>query len=185
MENKNKYIGIDPGIRTTGWGIIVSENSRLKYLSHGIIENKKLVNDEFRLLNIFEKLTSIITSFKPNIAVVEQVFVSKNANSALKLGMARGIVLLACAMANLEVREISARKVKKVITGTGSAEKKQIVKMISNLLSIQNVSNDAADALGMAVAGSHGGYENFDDFNKYSENNLSKAIKFALEKEKL
>ena len=99
--------------------------------------------------------------------------------------MARGIVLLACAMANLEVREISARKVKKVITGTGSAEKKQIVKMISNLLSIQNVSNDAADALGMAVAGSHGGYENFDDFNKYSENNLSKAIKFALEKEKL
>ena len=79
MENKNKYIGIDPGIRTTGWGIIVSENSRLKYLSHGIIENKKLVNDEFRLLNIFEKLTSIITSFKPNIAVVEQVFVSKNA----------------------------------------------------------------------------------------------------------
>ena len=109
----------------------------------------------------------------------------QNVNSALKLGMARGIVLLACAMANLEVREISARKVKKVITGTGSAEKKQIVKMISNLLSIQNVSNDAADALGMAVAGSHGGYENFDDFNKYSENNLSKAIKFALEKEKL
>ncbi len=185
MSGTRKFIGIDPGIQITGWGIVSSKNSKLVHHNHGIIKTNSSDSDNVRLYNIYFELLEVIKENKPDVAIVEKIFVAKNPKSALKLGMARGIAILVCGITNVEVREISPRKVKKVITGSGNAEKTQVVGMISNLLSIEKTSKDASDALGMAIGGLHGGFDNFYDFKKADDNKLSQAINIALKKQYL
>jgi crossover junction endodeoxyribonuclease RuvC len=148
-------LGIDPGSRKCGYGLIVSQGSRLEYLACGIIRLEKLPFNE-RLLCIHDHLVQIIDEYHPSLAAVEEVFVGKSAASALKLGHARGAAILACARRSVEVHEYATRKIKQTITGTGKADKGQMQHMIKTLLQLSAApSEDAADALSVAVCHAH------------------------------
>lgn len=148
-------LGIDPGSRKTGFGIIQHIGSKSTYIASGVIRVEKY---EFadRLKYIFSDLHQIIEQYAPNIMVVEQVFVSNNANSALKLGQARGAAIVAGATANLEVHEYSARQIKQAVVGSGAADKVQVQMMVSRLLGLSvTPQEDAADALAAALCHAH------------------------------
>jgi crossover junction endodeoxyribonuclease RuvC len=156
-----RILGIDPGSRLLGWGIIEKSGNRIQVVEHGTI---KLFHKEYRdipvdettpsrLREIFEKLGEVIRMHKPQIMVVEKVFFAKNAVSALKLGQARGVVMLTGAVHDLEIFEYSVTEVKNWITGHGRAEKEQVAKMLQLLLGQQDFATvDASDALALAVA---------------------------------
>ena len=151
-------LGIDPGSRTTGYGLLEMENLKIKYLASGSIVLSDL-DFKKRLLVLNESLGQLIREYTPNQAAIEQVFVGKNASSALKLGHARGVALLAITQANLTVSEYSAKVVKKAVTGSGGANKKQVQTMIANILKLKNVPPpDASDALAIALC--HGYSDN-------------------------
>jgi|Laugrespbdmm15sn_2_1035079.scaffolds.fasta_scaffold11747_2 crossover junction endodeoxyribonuclease RuvC len=148
-------LGIDPGSRKCGYGLVASHGSRLEYLTCGIIRVESLPFND-RLQCIFETITQIIEEFNPQIAAVEEVFVGKSGASALKLGHARGVAILACTNQKLEIHEYATRKIKQTVTGTGSAEKAQMQHMIKTLLQLSDApSEDAADALSVAVCHAH------------------------------
>ena len=150
-----RIIGIDPGLRSTGWGVIKCHNGGLQHIANGSIQPKPILPDADRLQVIFEELGDVITKFKPEHVAIEQIFVAKSAGSALRLGMARGVGLLVCGLNGIVVDEISARAVKKAVTGTGSADKKQVQDMVRRLLSVTAKNADAADALAIAIATSN------------------------------
>ena len=151
-------LGIDPGSRTTGYGLLEMENLKIKYLASGSIVLSDL-DFKKRLLVLNESLGQLIREYTPNQAAIEQVFVGKNASSALKLGHARGVALLAIAQANLTVSEYSAKVVKKAVTGSGGANKKQVQTMIAHILKLRNIPPpDASDALAIALC--HGYSDN-------------------------
>ena len=151
-------LGIDPGSRTTGYGLLEMENLKIKYLASGSIVLSDL-DFKKRLLVLNESLGQLIREYTPNQAAIEQVFVGKNASSALKLGHARGVALLAITQANLTVSEYSAKVVKKAVTGSGGANKKQVQAMITHILKLKNVPPpDASDALAIALC--HGYSDN-------------------------
>lgn len=156
-----RIIGIDPGSRLLGYGIIEKSGNRIQVVDHGTIrlfhkEYKNIPVDETtpsRLREIYEKLSSIVMEHRPQIMVVEKVFFAKNAVSALKLGQARGVVMLTGAVHDLEIFEYSVTEVKNWITGHGRAEKEQVSKMLQLLLGAQEFATaDASDALALAVA---------------------------------
>lgn len=151
-----RILGIDPGLRNTGWGVIACENGRLHHIANGSIQPMPNLDDANRLRIIFEELGDVIAKHKPDQAVIEQIFVAKSAGSALRLGMARGAGLLVCGVHGLVVGEVSARAVKKAVAGTGAADKKQVQKMVTRLLSVTAKNADAADALAIAIAASNG-----------------------------
>ena len=144
-------LGIDPGSRTTGYGILEIKNFKPKYVASGSIILKDF--DLGRRLFVLDKsLCELIEEYKPNHAAIEQVFVGKNASSALKLGHARGVALLAMTRANLSLSEYSAKVVKKAVTGSGSADKKQVQTMVTHILKLNNIPPpDASDALAVAL----------------------------------
>lgn len=145
-------LGLDPGLGTTGWGVIRKEGNRLSHIDNGEIETDPKLPLANRLVLLDEKLRVVIEHFRPNTAAVEEVFVNKNAQSTLKLGQARGVVLLAPARARVPVTEYAARLVKKSIVGTGKAEKEQIQAMLRVLLpGLKLAGPDAADALAVAI----------------------------------
>lgn len=147
-----RIIGIDPGLRRTGWGVIESDGVRLVYVASGMITSDSDECLAFRLREIYQGLTSVITAMKPVEASVEETFVNKDARSTLKLGQARGIALLAPAMKGLHVAEYAANVIKKTVVGAGHAEKKQIQAMIGFLLPKAKFdSADEADALAIAI----------------------------------
>ena len=151
-------LGIDPGSRTTGYGLLEMENLKIKYLASGSIVLSDL-DFKKRLLVLNESLGQLIREYTPNQAAIEQVFVGKNASSALKLGHARGVALLAITQANLTVSEYSAKVVKKAVTGSGGANKKQVQTMIAHILKLRNLPPpDASDALAIALC--HGYSDN-------------------------
>ena len=151
-------LGIDPGSRTTGYGLLEMENLKIKYLASGSIVLSDL-DFKKRLLVLNESLGQLIREYTPNQAAIEQVFVGKNASSALKLGHARGVALLTITQANLTVSEYSAKVVKKAVTGSGGANKKQVQTMITHILKLKNVPPpDASDALAIALC--HGYSDN-------------------------
>ena len=151
-EQTIRIIGIDPGLRRTGWGIIESDGVRLIYVASGMIPSTADEALSYRLREIFEGLTSVITGFKPHEASVEETFVNKDARSTLKLGQARGIALLAPAMKGLAVAEYAANVIKKTVVGAGHAEKHQVQAMIKFLLPKAKFdSADEADALAIAI----------------------------------
>ena len=147
-----RILGIDPGLRNTGWGVIESESGRLRHIANGAIQPKPTLTDADRLRLIFEGLGNVIAEYKPDHAAIEQIFVAKSAGSALRLGMARGAGLLVCGVNGLTVGEISARAVKKAVAGTGAADKKQVQEMVTRLLAVTAKNADAADALAIAIA---------------------------------
>ena len=144
-------LGVDPGSRKTGFGIINVVGSTHEYVTSGVI---RLPNEELpeRLKVIFDSLTEIIEQHCPQQVAVEQVFMAKNAGSALKLGQARGAAIVACVTQGLEVAEYSARQIKQAVAGTGAANKEQVQHMVKTLLKLPAMpQEDAADALGAAI----------------------------------
>ena len=178
-----KILGIDPGLRNTGWGVIHLESDKLKYVNDGVISTKRNLNDGERLLYIFQKLENIILKFKPNIIGIEKTFVGEGNISSLKLGMARGICLLVAAKTNISIRELAPKLVKKSVTGTGNADKQQVNSMIKILLGKKPVNDDSSDALAIAItANNHEAYEeNSGNSSKY---NLNRAIQKALQNQR-
>ena len=147
-----RIIGIDPGLRRTGWGIVESDGVRLSYIGSGLLTSTADADLAYRLRELFEGIASIIASFKPQEAAVEETFVNQNACATLKLGQARGMALLAPAMGGLVVAEYPPNLVKKSVVGAGHAEKRQIGAMIALLLPrAQCKSADEADALAIAI----------------------------------
>ena len=144
-------LGIDPGSRVTGYGLIDAVGNKLEYVHCGCI---KSLNETFpdRLKKIHAELLEVIDLHAPHQAAIEEVFVGRNASSALKLGQARGAAMVACLSHNLPIEEYSARQVKKAVAGTGSAAKNQVQYMVKALLKISdNIGEDAADALAIAI----------------------------------
>ena len=150
-----RILGIDPGLRCTGWGVIAVDGGRLQHIANGAIQPKPTLDDAARLQIIFDGLCEVINLHQPDQAAIEQIFVAKSAGSALRLGMARGVGILACGVNRLGVGEISARAVKKAVAGTGTADKKQIQDMVTRLLAVTAQNADAADALAIAIAASN------------------------------
>lgn len=146
-------LGIDPGSRVTGYGVIATDSKAIqpRYIASGCIrlDGKDIAP---RLQVIFESLQQLIKQYQPDEFAIEQVFVGKNASSALKLGHARGVAILAATMQNLPVAEYAARSIKQAVTGTGAADKEQVQSMVTRLLALNAVPQaDAADALAVAL----------------------------------
>jgi len=148
-----RIIGIDPGLRHTGWGIIDKDGSRVSFVAAGVINADTENALSERLLEIFDSLRHVLDEYKPQEAAVEEVFVNMNPNSTLKLGQARGIALLAPAVFGIPVSEYTPNQIKKMIVGVGHAEKKQVDMMVRKMLPTlpKNVPADSADALAMAL----------------------------------
>ncbi|MCC2616107.1 crossover junction endodeoxyribonuclease RuvC [Aestuariibacter halophilus] len=148
-------LGIDPGSRITGYGVIRGQGSRFEYLGSGCI---RVSGDELagRLRQIFLGVREIIEQFNPTEFAIEQVFMAKNPDSALKLGQARGAAIVAATQYDLPVSEYSARQIKQAVVGKGGAEKAQVQHMITHLLSLPATPQaDAADALAVALCHGH------------------------------
>lgn len=150
-------LGIDPGTRVTGYGLVSLEGRRESALDFGCIKPPPKAPLSTRYLIIFEGLTEIIARYKPDAVSIETQFVHKNPNSALKLGMARGMAILAATRAGIPVYEYTPKKAKSAIVGSGSASKEQVQKMIQMLLKLQELPTpeDAADALALALCHGH------------------------------
>ena len=156
MGQAIRILGIDPGLRRTGWGMIACEGNRLMYLACGSVETSDKAALAERLVTIHDGLARIVDEFRPDEAAVEATFVNRDAVATLKLGQARGIALLVPAKAGISVAEYAPNLVKKTIVGAGHAEKAQIRMMIGVLLPRADPqSEDAADALAIAVTHAH------------------------------
>jgi crossover junction endodeoxyribonuclease RuvC len=149
-------LGLDPGLGCTGWGVIVAEGNRLSHIANGQIRTPTAGALSDRLLVLADGLAEVIALHRPATAAVEEVFVNANPQSTLKLGQARGVVLLAAAQSGIAVGEYAARLVKKAVVGTGSAEKVQVHAMVARLLpGVKIAGADSADALAVAITHAH------------------------------
>ena len=151
-----RILGLDPGLRRTGWGVITVQGARIGHVAHGVIAPKDTLPFAERLLTLFDAISAVIAEHQPAEAAVEETFMNNNAASALKLGHARAMALVATAKAGLPVAEYAAAVVKKAVVGTGGADKDQVAFMIARLLpAARGVNADAADALAVAIAHAH------------------------------
>jgi crossover junction endodeoxyribonuclease RuvC len=151
-----RLLGIDPGLRITGWGLIETRGNRLSYVADGVVRSDSGAPLAARLVQLFDGLVSIIESFQPAEVAVEETFVNTNALSTLKLGQARGIALLVPARFGLLVAEYSPNLIKKSVVGVGHAAKGQVQMMVRTLLpGCLSTSADAADALAVAICHAH------------------------------
>ncbi|MEA3009735.1 MAG: crossover junction endodeoxyribonuclease RuvC [Sphingomonadales bacterium] len=147
-------LGLDPGLGCTGWGVIRADGNRLSHLANGQIRTDPKAQLPARLVELHGRLLAVLAEHRPDRAAVEEVFVNDNPQSTLKLGQARGVVLLAAA--SVPVGEYAARLVKKAIVGTGAAEKAQVHAMVQRLLpGVKIAGADAADALAVAITHAH------------------------------
>lgn len=152
MNPPIRILGIDPGLRKTGWGVVVSEGSKLGFVACGCVESDSGLSLAERLRQLHEGLARVIGAFEPDEVAVEETFVNRDPQSALKLGQARGVALVVPALAGLSVAEYAANLVKKTVVGVGHADKKQVQMMIRVLLpKAETSSADAADALAVAI----------------------------------
>lgn len=150
-----RILGIDPGSRVTGYGVIESDGSRSIHVTSGCI---RLSGDDFprRLGQIFRQLAAVVADYSPDEMAIEQVFMGKNAASALKLGQARGAAICACAMADIPVFEYTPRMIKQALVGSGSADKNQVQHMVKHILNLkQKMAADESDALAVALSHAH------------------------------
>src|SRR5689334_24006604 len=151
-----RLIGFDPGLRHTGWGIIEVRGSRLSHVADGAVHSDGALSLAERLVQLHDGLAAVIAKYSPVGAAVEETFVNKNPTSTLKLGLARGVVLLVPALAGLAVHEYPANLVKKSVVGVGHAAKEQVQMMVRRLLPDAMLgSADAADALAVAICHAH------------------------------
>jgi crossover junction endodeoxyribonuclease RuvC len=156
MTKHSLIIGLDPGLRHTGWGIIAQEGNRLSFIAAGRVSPDSDLPMASRLYALAKGLEHIVARHAPDEAAIEETFMHKNASSALKLGQARGAAMLALAQAGLTVTEYAANRIKQSVTGHGHAEKTQIQAMIGILLpGAGTLAADAADALAVAITHAH------------------------------
>lgn len=156
MGNDIRILGIDPGLRHTGWGMILSDGPRLTHIAHGVIRPDPALPLAERLAIIYRSLSALIIEYRPDMGGVEETLVNAGPQSALKLGQARGAAMTALAMAGLEVAEFAPRRIKQAIVGTGKADKEQIAFMVKRLLPRAGaMTADAADALACAICTAH------------------------------
>ncbi len=149
-------LGLDPGLRRTGWGVIAVSGSRLGHVANGSVASSPAAPLAERLLELHDGLAQVIAEHKPDAAAVEETFVNKNAHSTLKLGQARGIALLVPALAGLAIHEYAPNLIKKSVVGSGHADKGQIRLMVQVLLpGVAVAGDDAADALAVAICHAH------------------------------
>ena len=149
-------LGLDPGLGTTGWGLIRADGNRLSHVANGQFKTDRAEALPNRLSHLASQLDALIADRAPGAAAVEEVFVNKNPQSTLKLGQARGVALLCAARGGLEVGEYAARLVKKAVVGNGNAEKAQVHAMVQMLLPGATIAGpDAADALAVAITHAH------------------------------
>ena len=154
--NKVRIIGLDPGLRNTGWGVIESEGSRLSYIADGAVHSDADAPLAKRLLQIHQQLISVLNEFNPDEAAVEETFVNKDARATLKLGQARGAVMLAPAICQIPVSEYAPNVIKKTVVGAGHAEKDQVKHMVKLLLPRAVMKTaDSIDALAIAICHAH------------------------------
>jgi crossover junction endodeoxyribonuclease RuvC len=147
-------LGLDPGLGCTGWGVIRAEGNRLSHLANGQIRTDPKAELPARLVELHGRLLAVLAEHRPDSAAVEEVFVNENPQSTLKLGQARGVILLAAA--TVPVSEYAARLVKKAVVGTGGADKVQVHAMVQRLLpGVKIAGADAADALAVAITHAH------------------------------
>jgi len=151
-----RILGLDPGLRRTGWGVVAVDGVRLAHVAHGVIAPPPKAPFAERLLALFEGVSRVVEEHGPHEAAIEETFMNSNAASALKLGHARAAAMLAPARMGLEVSEYAATVVKKSLVGTGGADKEQVAFMVRRILPTAGVTAlDAADALAVAVAHAH------------------------------
>ena len=152
-----KIIGVDPGTMVTGWGIILVTGNRYQLIECGTIHPKVKDVPEQKYLTIFEELSAVIEKHTPDVLSVETQFVGENVQSAIKLGMARGMAYLAAAKRGIPVFEYAPTKAKQAVTGKGNAPKAVVLKMVKLLLGLKelNVLEDASDALALAITHAH------------------------------
>ena len=149
-------LGLDPGLQSTGGGVIEAQGTRLRHVANGQVSTDAKAPMAERLDHLHAAIAAVIATHAPDRAAVEEVFLNKNPQSTLKLAQARGAVLAACGQASLPVAEHAARLVKKAVVGTGAAEKAQIQAMLKVLLpGVAVAGTDAADALAVAIADAH------------------------------
>ena len=151
-----RIIGIDPGLRITGWGVVEAEGNRLRHVADGIVMTDSNASVPERLRFLHEALMTLLAAYAPQEAAVEETYVNANATATLKLGYARGVALLAPALAGLAVSEYGAKTVKLSVVGTGGADKVQVGLMVRRLLPGATLKRaDAADALAVAICHAH------------------------------
>jgi len=149
-----RILGIDPGTATTGFGVIESEGQQLKFIDGGVITTKPDIAMADRLVIIHRELSEIIAEYKPDLAAVELLYFATNVTTAMTVGQARGVVLLALSQSNIRIIEFTPLQVKQAVTGYGKAAKPQIQEMVKTLLKLDQIPrpDDAADALAIAIA---------------------------------
>ena len=147
-----RLLGLDPGLRHTGWGIINSKDNKISWLASGNISPKISLSLSERLKEIHQGLDSIVKKYKPSVAAIEEVFVNMNGQSTLKLGMARGTAIAACSINEMPVYEYAPTRVKQSVTGSGRSKKDQVASMVNILLpGCEIKSEDESDALAVAI----------------------------------
>lgn len=156
MSDTIRIIGIDPGLRRTGWGVIETIGNSLRFVASGTVTSDGDLDLASRLCQLHDGLAEVVHAYQPDEAAVEQTFVNKDAVATLKLGQARGVVMLVPARAGLRVSEYAPNAVKKAVIGVGHGEKQQIHMMLKILMPKATfVGNDAADALAIAICHAH------------------------------
>jgi crossover junction endodeoxyribonuclease RuvC len=151
-----RLLGLDPGLQRTGWGMIAADGNRLRFVAAGVVVTDPDDDLASRLDALYRGLKAVVASHAPEVAAVEETVINRNAGSSLKLGQARGVVLLAAAHAGLAVTEYASKTVKRAVVGTGAADKRQVAMMVRVLLPASGpVTGDAADALAVALCHAH------------------------------
>ncbi len=150
FSSNSRIIGIDPGSKNLGYGVLEVHKQNIVYVHHGVLSNEKLGPNQ-RLAYLRTELDKVLQEFKPNSAAVEKVFLGKNPQSVFRLGLARGVAIASLALHDVQIFEYAPTKMKKMITGSGHAEKATLVRTVKNLLNLNSeLEFDAADALGLA-----------------------------------
>lgn len=156
MTQTIRILGIDPGLRHTGWGVIEQNGSRLAHIAHGVIKPDPKAALATRLGEIYVAIENLLEHYRPDATGIEETFVNAGPQSALKLGQARGAAMAALACFGVPVAEFAPRKIKLAIVGTGKAEKDQVAFMVARLLpKAGEMTSDAADALACAICAAH------------------------------
>lgn len=151
-----RVLGLDPGLRVTGWGVIDAEGNRLRWVADGVVRSDETLSLGERLAQLHKGVQAVLAEWTPGEAAVEQTFVNQNPASTLKLGQARGAVLVAASLAGLPVAEYAPSQVKQALVGTGRATKDQVETMVRRLLpGCRAETPDASDALAVAVCHAH------------------------------
>lgn len=151
-----RILGLDPSLSSTGWGIVEAEGNRISYVADGFIPTDSALDITTRLDMIYRELCKVIETYKPEESSIEQIFLNTNPQSTIKLGMARGVVILAPATFGIPLEEYEPNKVKKALVGVGKAQKNQVETMVKILLpGCKPKNNDSSDALAIAITHAH------------------------------